>query len=80
MNWISFTCNVVVRNFLVVVLEKKLTCVRFPSLCNIVIRNAIVLVLEGKLTCVRLASWWNEFDGNVVVPVGNLTCVSLHSP
>ena len=53
-----------------VVLEGKLTRVSFPSPCNVV-----VLVLEGKVTCVRLPSWWNVFDGNVVVPVGNLTHV-----
>ena len=37
-------------------------------------------MLEGNLTCVRFPSWSNVFDGNVFVPIGNLTHVSFHSP
>ena len=39
-----------------------------------------MLVLQGKLICVRFPSWSNVFDGNVFLPVGNITCVSFHSP
>ena len=64
------TCNIVVRNYLMVKLEGKLTCVRFISPCNV-----IVLVLEGKLKCIRLPSWWNVFNDNEFVPVENITHV-----
>ena len=72
-------CNVVVRNTLVLVLEGELTCVSFLSLSNVVVTNALMLVLERNITCVIFSTWCNEFDGNVVVPVGNITHVSLHS-
>ena len=55
------------------VLEGNLTCVAFPSQCNVVVRNYLVLVLKGKLMRIRFPSLCTAFDGNVVVPIGNLT-------
>ena len=56
MHYLSFTCNVVVINSPVIVLERMLTHVNFPLLCNVVVRNVLVFVLEGNITCVRFIS------------------------
>ena len=48
MSYLLLTFNVVVRNALVVVLERKLTCVRFISWCNVFDDNVVVPI--GKLT------------------------------
>ena len=71
-----------------IVIEGKLTHVRFPSwcnviviflkgnltpsLCNVVVEISLVLVLEGKITRVIFPASCNVFDGNVVVPIGKL--------
>lgn len=44
-------CSVIVGNALEIVLEAKLTCIRFPSLCNVFVSNALVLVVEGNISC-----------------------------
>ena len=61
-----------------VVLQIKITCASFSSFCNVVVINFFMLVIEGKLACVIFSSWCDVFDGNVVVPIGNLTCVRFH--
>ena len=46
--------NIVVRYYLVIVLEGNLKCVGFTSWCNVFDGN--VVVPKGKLTCVRFHS------------------------
>ena len=51
-------CNVV-RNALMLVLERKLTCFIFPSWHNVFYGNVVVPV--AKVTHVRFHSPWNGF-------------------
>ena len=73
------TCNFVVRNVLVLFLEGKLRCVILPSLYNVIVGISLVLVLEVKLMHVTFPSWCNGFDCNVVVPIGKIPQLSVHS-
>ena len=68
----------IVRNALVLVLEWKLTCVRFLSWCNVFDVNVVVPV--GKLTHVSFHSPYNVVINSLVLVLeGKLTCVSFPS-